>query len=93
MTAAGTGYGMYSNDVGFFLGPVTPGTASALLTSSACSVSTASATVMNTGGNLVLTVPITLKSPMVGAQKLFERALTVLNVDTTFVQTGSLTIN
>ena len=41
----------------------------------------------------MLTVPVTLKAPMVGSQKLFERALTVLNVDTGFVQTGTLTVN
>jgi hypothetical protein len=89
----GNGLWMYSSDVGFFLGPVTPGTSSSLLNSSACSVNTASVTVQNTGGNLVLAVPITLKSPMVNAQKLFERSLTVLNVDTGFVQTGTLTVN
>jgi hypothetical protein len=89
----GNGLWMYSSDVGFFLGPVAPGTASSLLTSSACSVNTASATVQNMAGNLVLTVPVTLKSPMAGSQKLFERSLTVLNVDTGFVQTGTLTVN
>ena len=89
----GNGLWMYSNDVGFFLGPVTPGTSSTLLASSACSVNTAGATVQNTGGNLAVAVPVTLKSPTVGSQKLFERARTVLNVDTGFVQTGTLSVN
>ncbi len=89
----GNGLWMYSSDVGYFLGPVMPGTASNALNSSACSVNTGSATVQNMGGNLVLSVPVTLKSPMVGTQKLFERALTVLNVDTGLVQTGTLTVN
>jgi photosystem II stability/assembly factor-like uncharacterized protein len=89
----GNGLWMYSSDVGFFLGPVTPGTSSSLLISSACSVNTAAATVQNISGNLVLNVPVTLKAPMVGSQKLFERSLTVLNVDTGFVQTGTLAVN
>jgi hypothetical protein len=90
---AGNGLWMYSIDLGYFLGPVTLGTASNALNSSACSVNTASTTVQNMGGNLVLTVPVTLKSPMAGSQKIFERALTVLNVDTVFIQTGTLTVN
>ena len=90
---AGNALWMYSGDVGSFLGPVTPGASSTTLTSTACSVNTASATVQNTGGNLVLTLPITLKPPMAGSQKLFERSMDVLNVDTGFVQTGTFTIN
>jgi hypothetical protein len=84
---------MYSSDLGVLLGPVTPGTSSNLLSSSACSINTAGATVQNVSGNLVLTVPITLKTPMVGSRKLFQRTLTVLNVDTGFVQTGTLAVN
>ena len=56
-------------------------------------MNTGSVTVQNTGGNLVLSVPVTLKGPMVGLQKLFERALTVLSVDTGWVQTGTLSVN
>jgi hypothetical protein len=89
---AGNGLWMYSNDLGSFVGPVTPGAASSLLNSSACSVNTSGAFVQNTNGNLVLTVPVTLKSPMVGAKTLFQRALTVLNVDTGFQQTGAVMI-
>jgi hypothetical protein len=89
----GNGLWMYSGDLGFFLGPVTPGTASSALTSSACSINTAGATVANNSGNLIVTVPITLKSPMIRANKLFERTLDVLNRDTGFVQTGTFTVN
>jgi len=89
---AGNGLWMYSSDVGFFLGPVAPGTASSALDSSACSVNTAGATVTNTGGNLVLTVPVTMKAPMVGAKNTFQRRLDALNRDTGFVQTGTWTI-
>jgi len=83
---------MYSSDVGFFLGPVTPGTASNALSSSACSVNTAAATVSNTGGNLVVTLPITMKAPMSGAKKTFQRTLDVLNRDTGWQQTGTWTV-
>ncbi len=89
----GNGLWMYSGDVGYFLGPVTPGTASSLLTSSACSINTAGATVANTSGNLVVTVPVTFKAPMVRGNKLFQRTLDVLNRDTGFEQTGTWTVN
>ena len=88
----GNGLWMYSSDVGFFLGPVTPGTASNALSSSACSVNTAAATVSNTGGNLVVTLPITMKAPMSGAKKTFQRTLDVLNRDTGWQQTGTWTV-
>jgi hypothetical protein len=88
----GNGLWMYSSDVGFFLGPVTPGTASGALHSSACSINTAGTTVANTSGNLVLTVPVTMKAPMSGAKKTFQRTLDVLNRDSGFQQTGTWTI-
>jgi len=88
----GNGLWLYSSDAGFFLGPVSPGTTSNALSSSACSVNTASAHVTNTGGNLVLTVPITMKSPMSGAKKLFQRTLDTLNRDTGWQQTGTWTV-
>jgi len=90
---AGKGLWMYSSDVGFFLGPVTPGAASSVLNSSACSVNTAGTTVANTSGNLVLTVPITMKTPMVGAKNTYQRTLDVLSRDSGFVQTGNWTIH
>jgi hypothetical protein len=89
---AGNGLWMYSGDVGFFLGPVTPGVASNTLNSSACSVNTAGTTVANTAGNLVVSVPITLKAPMVGAKNLYQRTLDVLNRDTGWQQSGTWTI-
>ena len=88
----GNGLWMYSSDVGFFLGPVNPGTASGALHSSACSINTAGATVANTSGNLVLTVPVTMNAPMSGAKKSFQRTLDVLNRDSGFQQTGTWTI-
>jgi len=86
---AGNGLWMYSSDVGFFLGPITPGTTSNALSSSACSINTAGTTVTNSGGNLVIAAPITLKGPMSGSKKLFQRTLDVLNRDTGWQQTGT----
>jgi hypothetical protein len=87
---AGNGLWMYSGDVGFFLGPVAPGVASSALNSSACSVHTGTATVSTTGGNLVLNVPIVLKTPMAGNKKLFQRTLDAISRDSGWVETGSI---
>jgi len=84
---------MYSSDGGFFLGPVKPGLESTALNSSACSVNTAGTTVANTNGNLVLTVPIMMKAPMVGVKSTFQRIRGVRDRDTGFVKTGTLTIH
>ncbi|MGJ5813755.1 RCC1 repeat-containing protein [Paludibaculum fermentans] len=89
---AGNGLWMYSSDVGFFLGPITPGVASTALDSTACSVNPAGTTIQNNSGNLIVTVPVTMKPPMSGAKKLFERTLDVLRRDTGWVQTGTWTI-
>jgi hypothetical protein len=80
---------MYSSDTGYFLGPVTLGTPSNLLDSSACSVDPTFASVNSNGG---LQVPIRFKTPMRGNYKLFGRMLDTLNRDTGFVQAGTLTI-
>ncbi|QOY85406.1 M12 family metallopeptidase [Paludibaculum fermentans] len=88
---AGNGLWMYSGDVGFFLGPVTPGVASNALDSSACSINPAGTTVSNQAGNLVLNVPITFKAPMSGGNKEFQRTLDVLNRDSGWQQTGNWT--
>ena len=88
----GNGLWMYSSDVGYFLGPVTPGSASNLLNSTACSIDTSGVTVANTNGDLVVTVPVTLKAPMSGAKQVYQRTLDVLNRDTGWLQTGTWTI-
>jgi uncharacterized repeat protein (TIGR01451 family) len=89
---AGNGLWMYSGDVGFFLGPVTPGTPSNALTSSACSVNPAGVTVANLSGNLVLTVPIVFNAPMSGGKKQFQRTMDVLFRDTGMQLTGNWNI-
>jgi hypothetical protein len=79
---AGNGLWMYSSDVGFFLGPVAPGTASTALNSSACSINTAGTTVRNVAGSLVLIVPMNLKAPMSGAKNTYLRTMDALGRDT-----------
>jgi hypothetical protein len=89
---AGNGLWMYSSDVGFFLGPIAPGTVSSALSSSACAVDTAHTTLVSGGGNLVVNVPITFKAPMAGAEFLYQRTLDLLNRDTGWQQTGTWTV-
>ncbi|MGJ5814090.1 hypothetical protein [Paludibaculum fermentans] len=89
---AGDGLWMYSGDVGFFLGPVKPGVSSTVLDSSACSINTAGTTVQNNAGQLVISAPFTLKSPMAGSKKIFQRSMDALRRDTGWVQTGTWTI-
>ncbi|MGJ5819551.1 InlB B-repeat-containing protein [Paludibaculum fermentans] len=89
---AGNGLWMYSSDVGFFLGPVAPGTASNVLDSSACSVNTALAGVLHPSGTDIVYVPVTLKAPMAGAKNLYQRTLDALSRDSGWVKTGTWTI-
>ncbi|MGJ5818509.1 hypothetical protein [Paludibaculum fermentans] len=87
---AGNGLWMYSSDVGFFLGPVTPRLGSNLLDSSACSVNTALSGLGNTpstNGNLDVTLK--LKPAMQGLKKMYMRTLDPLQIDTGWVQVGT----
>lgn len=85
----GNGLWMYAGDVGFFVGPVAPGVASNVLSSSACSMDSGAATVQKQGAQLVLGVPFQLKAPMQGAKKLFQRSFDALERDTGWVETGA----
>ncbi|QOY85750.1 hypothetical protein IRI77_23365 [Paludibaculum fermentans] len=86
---AGNGLWMYSSDVGFFLGPVKPGVSSTALQSSACSIKTAATTAVSVAGQLVITAPISLKAPMKGSRKLYQRSMDALQRDSGWVQTGT----
>ncbi|MGC4048913.1 MAG: hypothetical protein QM757_05245 [Paludibaculum sp.] len=83
---------MYSSDVGFFLGPVAPGTASNALDSTACLVNTQATTVQTVSGSLILTVPLTLKAPMSGTKNTYLRMMDSLYRDTGMQQKGTWTI-
>lgn len=85
----GNGLWMYSGDVGFFVGPAQPGAVPGVLQSSACGVNAAGTTVSNASGVLTVGVPVTLKAPMKGSRKLFQRSLDALGRDTGWSQTGS----
>jgi uncharacterized repeat protein (TIGR01451 family) len=89
---AGNGLWMYSSDVGFFLGPVAPGTASTALDSTACLVNTAATTAQTVSGNLILTVPLTLKAPMSGVKNTYLRMMDPLLRDTGMQEKGTWTI-
>lgn len=85
----GNGLWVYSGDVGFFLGPVTPGVASNALDSPACALNPAATTVQQNGGTLVIHPAFTFKAPMAGQKKIFQRSLDALWRDTGWVQTGT----
>lgn len=85
----GNGLWMYSSDVGFFLGPVAPGTASNALDSSACSINTATASIQSQAGTLSIQVPVTLKPPMSGTKNLYQRILDPILRDSGWIQAGT----
>ncbi|QOY87556.1 InlB B-repeat-containing protein [Paludibaculum fermentans] len=89
---AGNGLWMYSSDVGFFLGPVSPGTASNALDSSACSINPALSGVTHPSGTVIVYVPVTLKAPMSGAKNLYQRTLDPLSRDSGWVKTGAWSV-
>lgn len=89
---AGNGLWMYSGDVGFFLGPVSPGTASNALDSSACSVDPGQTTVARPPGVVTVNVPVSLKPPMAGTKNLYMRILDPLYRDSGWVKTGTWSI-
>lgn len=87
---AGQEFWMYSSDLGFFLGPVKPWTASNLLNSSACSVDTAqSGPPPFSGLGFSLSVRATLKAPMQGPKKMYMRTLDALKLDSGFQFVGT----
>ncbi|MBN9659009.1 MAG: hypothetical protein J0H49_12570 [Acidobacteria bacterium] len=89
---AGNGLWMYSGDVGFFLGPVSPGTASNALSSSACSIDPAGASAVSQYGVLSVTVPVVMKAPMSGAKNLYQRMMDPLLRDSNWVNAGTWTV-
>ncbi|MGJ5819552.1 InlB B-repeat-containing protein [Paludibaculum fermentans] len=89
---AGNGLWMYSSDVGFFLGPVSPGTTSNAMDSSACSINSALSGVTHPSGTAIVYVPVTLKAPMHGTKNLYQRTLDSLSRDSGWVKTGTWTI-
>lgn len=79
---AGNGLWMYSSDVGYFLGPVQPGTATMPLESSACSIDTVGTRVRQEGGVLLLDVRARLKGTMRGPSSMRLRSMDALGRDT-----------
>ncbi|MGJ5818506.1 hypothetical protein [Paludibaculum fermentans] len=70
---AASQFWMYSSDVGFFLGPVAPGTPSNALDSTACTVDTAASLVTERADGLDLEIKVTMKPAMSGFQRLHTR--------------------
>jgi hypothetical protein len=86
---AGKQLWMYSSDVGFFLGPVPPGTSSTAHDSSACTVDTRYSTSETQPGALFLSLPITMKPPLSGPKKLYMRMMDALGIDSGWNQVGT----
>ncbi|QOY91035.1 InlB B-repeat-containing protein [Paludibaculum fermentans] len=80
---------MYSSDVGFFLGPATPGAPSSLLDSSACQVEPVGAWVQKESSALRLGLPITMKATMSGPKKLYMRTMDAMGIDSGWRQVGT----
>lgn len=89
---AGNGLWMYSSDFGFFLGPISPGVSSGMLTSSACTLNPAATTVQSSAQQLVVTLPVTFKAPMKGARTTYLRMFDPLSRDTGWQAAGLWTV-
>ena len=72
--AGGNGLWLYG-DNNFFVGPVTPGTDSAVLQNRSCVVNPAATTVTHTGGQLKVNLVAGFKPGFVGAQNVYLRSL------------------
>lgn len=83
---------MYSSDVGFFLGPVAPGTASNALDSSACTVDTGGAAATQFADRLEVQLPVVMKAPMSGQKQLLMRSLDVLGRDSGWSQLATYVV-
>lgn len=89
---AGVKFWMYSSDLGFFVGPASPFTASNVLDSSACSVDPSNSYLQLFPGSRVLHVKVNLKPPMSGPKNLYLRTLGPLDRDTGWQAAGTWTV-
>lgn len=85
----GQGLWLYSDNDGFFHGPVSPGQVSATLQSSTCAFDPASAFLELKGSRLTFAGHVLLKKP--GARNVYLRAFDLSGVDTGWVQLGAWT--
>jgi hypothetical protein len=89
---AGNGLWLYSSDLGFFVGPVTPGVASNALQSNACQINTLNSSAANSAQGLQLSLPVQFNAPMNGSKNIYLRQLNALGSDTGFQLEGAWTI-
>jgi hypothetical protein len=79
-------------DNGFFLGPVTLGTASNLLQTSSCAVSALDSSVTAVGNTLTVNISVAFEPAFAGAKNVYLRAYDSANHDTGDVQEGTWTV-
>lgn len=80
---------MYSSEAGYFIGPVSAGEQTGLLTSNACDVVAERVRVGMDDGRCVMHVPVVLKAPMVGSKKIFLRTQDALGRDSGWIESGA----
>jgi hypothetical protein len=85
----GNAFWLYSDSLGFFRGPVTPGAASSQLQGTHCALNTAGSTAAGSGTSLVLNLAVVFKAAV--ARNVYLRAMDLSNVDTGWVQRGTWT--
>lgn len=85
----GNAFWLYSDTLGFFVGPVTPGSASSVLQGSHCALNTAGSSVAGSGSSLTVNLAVVFKAA--ATRNLYMRALDTSNFDTGWVQRGTWT--
>ncbi|MGJ5820550.1 InlB B-repeat-containing protein [Paludibaculum fermentans] len=85
----GNGLWLYSDQAGFFQGPIHPGVASNTLQSSNCALNTAASSAAGSGS--ILEVDFTVFFKAAGARNIYMRALDIDEFDTGWSQLGTWT--
>jgi hypothetical protein len=85
----GNAFWLYSDTLGFFVGPVTPGSASSALQGSHCALNTAGSSVSGSGSSLTVNLAVVFKAA--ATRNLYMRAMDTSNLDTGWVQRGTWT--
>ena len=83
---------LFNNGATAWLGPATPGS-SGTLQNSQCSINLATASVVGSGNNLTLTVPMTFTSAFKGLQQFFMRAEDAGGVSSGWKVGGTFTVS
>jgi len=86
----GDGLWLYRDDVGFFVGPIRPGTASSELQGTFCAISTQASSVAASGNTLTLNINVVFKAA--GARNIYLRAQDLAGHETGWIEQGTWTL-